>query len=122
MSPLLLVVIGAAVGALGRFGAETLMQRDGEGFPWGTFAVNVVGSLILGLTLAAEREQLVSSNVLLLVGTGFCGALTTFSGFAYRIEAEVRRRQWRLAAAYALGSLVVGIGAAAVGYGLIINR
>ena len=122
MSPILLVAIGAAVGALGRFGAETLMQRDGEGFPWGTFAVNVVGSLILGVTLAAEREQLVSTNVLLLMGTGFCGALTTFSGFAYRIEAELRRRQWRLAAAYAAGSLVVGIGAAALGYGMIVNR
>lgn len=122
MSPLLLVAGGAMVGALGRYAAETLMQRDGEGFPWGTFAVNVVGSFILGLTLAAEREQLVSSNFLLVVGTGFCGALTTFSGFAYRIEAELRRRQWRLAAAYAMGSVAVGLAAAAVGYGLIIRR
>jgi CrcB protein len=122
MSALLLVAVGAVVGALGRFAAETLMQRDGEGFPWGTFAVNVVGSLILGITLAAQREQMVSANVLLLVGTGFCGALTTFSGFAYRIEAELRRRQWWLAASYALGSLAVGIGAAALGYGLIVNR
>jgi CrcB protein len=122
VSAVLLVAVGAAVGALGRFAAESLMQRDGERFPWGTFAVNVVGSFILGVTLAAEREQLVSTSVLVLVGTGFCGALTTFSGFAYRIEAELRRRQWRLAATYALGSLAVGIGAAAVGYGLIVNR
>lgn len=122
MSPLLLVAGGAMVGALGRYAAETLMQRDGEGFPWGTFAVNVVGSFILGLTLAAEREQLVSPNLLLVVGAGFCGALTTFSGFAYRIEAELRRRQWRLAAAYAMGSVAVGLAAAAVGYGLIIRR
>lgn len=122
MTALLLVSVGAVVGALGRLVAERLMQRDGEGFPWGTFAVNVFGSFVLGVAVAAEREQLVSAEILLLVGTGFCGALTTFSGFAYRIEAEIRRQQWALAAAYTVGSLIVGIGAALVGYGLIIQR
>lgn len=119
MTAVLLVAIGAAVGALGRFVTESMVQRDGEGFPWGTFAVNVAGSFVLGAVVAAERMGAVSPEVVLLVGTGLCGAMTTFSGFAYRLESELRRRQWTLAAGYAVASLGVGLGAATLGYLLV---
>ena len=121
MNPLLLVAAGAAVGAIGRYLAESLLQREGAWFPWGTFVANVVGSFVLGAAVAAEREQLITTEALLLVGTGFSGALTTFSGFAARLEGELRTRRYRLAAAYLGGTLVVGLAAAFAGYALLIR-
>jgi CrcB protein len=121
MNPLLLVAAGAAVGAIGRYLAESLLQREGTGFPWGTFMANVVGSFVLGAAVAAEREQLITTEALLLVGTGFSGALTTFSGFAARLDDELRTRRYRLAAAYLGGTLIVGLAAALAGYALLIR-
>jgi CrcB protein len=121
MSTILLVVAGAVVGASGRYLAESLLQREGAGFPWGTYAVNVVGSFVLGAVVAAGREGQVDAAVVLLAGTGFSGALTTFSGFAARLEDEVRAGRYGTAAAYGLGTVVVGIAAAAVGYAMVIR-
>jgi CrcB protein len=114
----LLVSAGAVVGAIGRVSAEALLQRDGEGFPWGTFAVNVMGAFVLGAIAGAVRSGAASDELLVLVGAGFTGAVTTFSGFAYRVEQELRARRWGLATAYVVGTLVVGIGAAAAGFAL----
>jgi CrcB protein len=120
MTPWLLVALGAAVGAVGRALAESVQRRDGGGFPYGTFGVNVMGSFVLGLVVAAERQQIVGPEVVLLVGTGFSGALTTFSGFAARIETDLAHRRRRLAIGYAATSLVVGLAAAVAGYTLVI--
>lgn len=87
--PLLMLVtvgLGGAAGAALRYVIETwAVARLGQSWPWGTLAVNVLGSLILGLAmggvLAAELPRWVS----LLVATGFCGALTTFSSFALQV-------------------------------------
>jgi CrcB protein len=121
MNAILLVASGAAIGAIGRFLAELLLQREGAGFPWGTFGANAVGSFVLGAAAAAAREGSITPELLLLIGTGFSGALTTFSGFAGRLEGELRTHRYRLAAAYLAATLVVGLGAAVMGYGLVIR-
>jgi CrcB protein len=81
---LLLVVLGAAVGAPLRYLTDLFVQsRHDSVFPWGTLTVNAVGSLVLGVTAGALAGSPGNSWVLPLVGTGLCGALTTFSTFSF---------------------------------------
>ncbi|TAK68465.1 MAG: fluoride efflux transporter CrcB [Actinomycetota bacterium] len=101
MSELLLVVLGAAVGAPLRYLVEHAAARRGGAFPAGTLLVNVAGSFVLGLVLAA------SPSVRLLVGTGFCGALTTYSGFALATERLLSLRATALAVANVVANVVV---------------
>lgn len=105
----LLVALGAAVGAPLRFVAGH--HLDGR-WPRGTLLVNVVGSFLLGLLAALALHGSVSTSALALVGTGFCGALTTWSSLAVRsVELGPRR-----GTAYALGTVTLALGAAALGY------
>jgi fluoride exporter len=114
----LLVGVGAAVGAPLRYVADTAAKkRFGSAFPWGTFGVNVGGSLVLGAVTAGAG--VFGPAVAALVGTGFCGALTTYSTFAYEIVSLAERGDRRTALAYALTSVVVGVLAAAAGFALV---
>ena len=110
----LLVVLGAAVGAPLRYATDRLVQsRHDTGFPWGTFTVNVTGSFVLGLVLAATT----SPEVLALVGTGFCGALTTYSTFGHE-TLQLGAGHKLLAALNVMGSVLAGLGAAGLGVAL----
>lgn len=110
MTPLL-VVLGAAVGAPARYLTDRLVQsRHTTGFPWGTFTVNVAGSFVLGMVAAAA-----SPAVATLVGTGFCGALTTYSTFGWEIVGLARDGRRLLAVLNAVGSVMAGLGAAGLG-------
>ncbi len=77
---LLLVVAGAAVGAPLRYLTDRAMQgRYGSRLPWGTFTVNVAGSLVMGVLAGGATVGAVSDSAIALIGTGLCGALTTYS-------------------------------------------
>ncbi|MFB7634700.1 fluoride efflux transporter CrcB [Streptomyces sp. NPDC056149] len=110
----LLVVAGAMVGAPLRFLTDRFVQsRHDSVFPWGTLAVNVGGSLVLGVLTGAAGPDLQ-----LLFGTGLCGALTTYSTFSYetlRLAADGARRY---AALNVVLSLVAGLAAAGAGLAL----
>ena len=81
---LLIVFAGAAVGAPLRYLTDLLVQsRHDSVFPWGTLTVNAAGSLVLGVTAGVLSADPGPAWVLALVGTGLCGALTTFSTFAF---------------------------------------
>ncbi|KIZ14143.1 fluoride efflux transporter CrcB [Streptomyces natalensis] len=112
----LLVVAGAAVGAPLRYLTDRLVQsRHDSVFPWGTFTVNTVGSWILGLLTGAVTLGAASSNLQLLLGTGLCGALTTYSTFSYetlRLAVDGARLY---AVANAVASVAAGLGAAFAG-------
>ena len=113
---LLLVIAGAAVGAPLRYLSDRAIQSHHDSvFPWGTFAVNVIGSLILGLVTGAVSAGGASPQVQLALGTGFCGALTTYSTFSYETLRLLEGDARFLAAANVGASIVAGLGAAFLG-------
>lgn len=110
-----LVVVGGAVGAPLRYLTDRTVQTWHQTlFPWGTFAVNVAGSLVLGVLAGAA----VSSAAYALVGTGLCGALTTYSTFSYETLRLAERGKALLAGTYVTVSLLVGLGAVWAGWEL----
>ncbi|MFY1635394.1 fluoride efflux transporter FluC [Solwaraspora sp. WMMB335] len=118
MTALLLVMLGGAVGAVLRYLADRIAVGLGRPGSWGTFLVNLTGSLLLGLVAGAGLAA--GGWIARLLGTGFCGALTTYSTFAYEVVqrgAGARRDRW-LAAGYAAGTLLLGLAMAAGGYRL----
>ncbi|MFJ8435127.1 fluoride efflux transporter CrcB [Kitasatospora sp. NPDC094019] len=115
----LLVVLGATVGAPLRYLTDRAVQsRHDSVFPWGTFTVNVVGCLVLGLVTGAVAAGAASSHVQLLLGTGLCGALTTYSTFSYETLRLVEGGAGRYALVNVLGSVVAGLAAVCAGAGL----
>ncbi|GLW25482.1 fluoride efflux transporter CrcB [Microbispora triticiradicis] len=116
---LLLVFLGGIVGAPARYLADRLAQRLHDSvFPWGTLAVNVSGSLVLGLLLGARDDLGLPAAMVTLLGTGFCGAFTTFSTFGFETVRLLEEGAVLEAGLNALGSLVLGVLAAAAGIGL----
>jgi len=116
----LLVVAGAALGAPLRYLTDLFVQSLHDSLmPWGTFTVNVVGSFVLGVVGGLAADGGVSPAVVALVGTGFCGALTTFSTFGYETVELVRLRAWLLAGANVAGSVAAGLAAVFAGYALV---
>ncbi|MEU9088728.1 fluoride efflux transporter CrcB [Streptomyces sp. NPDC048428] len=112
----LLVIVGAAVGAPLRYLTDRAVQaRHDTVFPWGTFTVNVSGCLVLGLLTGATAAGAASSHVQLLLGTGLCGALTTYSTFSYETLRLAGGGARFYAAANAVASVVAGLGAAFAG-------
>jgi CrcB protein len=103
----LLVALGAAVGAAARFVLGRLL--DGR-WPWGTLAVNLAGSTVLGALVGAGA----SASTMALLGTGFCGGLTTYSSFAVQSVDAGRAR----GTAYVALTIGGCLGAAALGYAL----
>jgi fluoride exporter len=112
----LLVVAGALVGAPLRLLADRIaVARRGRATGLGTLTVNVAGSAVLGLVLGSAAAP---SWVVALVGTGFCGTLTTFSTFGFDIVRLLEEKVPARALAYLAATLVLGVGAAAAGYAL----
>lgn len=113
---LLLVITGAAIGAPLRYLSDRAIQaRHDTVFPWGTFVVNVVGSLVLGLITGAVTAGVASPQLQLALGTGLCGALTTYSTFSYETLRLVEGNARLFAAANVVASIVAGLGAAFLG-------
>jgi fluoride exporter len=109
---IIVIIIGAAIGAPARYLLDRAVQARHESlFPWGTLAVNVIGSFILGFLAAANTSGIVTH----LVGTGFCGALTTYSTFGYETIRLAQEGVRKLAVLNALASIAAGLGAAYLG-------
>jgi CrcB protein len=116
---LLYLAAGGLIGTLARYGMGVWVPTwAGTAFPWGTFLVNALGSLVLGFAMRASEALTVSPEVRGFVTVGFCGAFTTFSTLSYETVALLQDGQWGRAAAYALGSVVVGLAAVVAGMGM----
>lgn len=114
-----LVLLGGALGAPVRYVVDLMVQsRHDSVLPWGTFVVNAAGSLVLGATAGGVAAAAGPDWVLTLAGTGFCGALTTFSTFSFETVRLAEERALRAAAVNVAGSVVVGAAACAAGWSL----
>ena len=113
------VALGGATGAAARFAvAQWTGARWGWTFPWGTFAVNLTGSLAIGLVMTLLVARGADPMYRLLLVTGFLGGYTTFSAFSFETLSLLEARRWDAAALYVIGSVVLSLLAAALGLGL----
>jgi fluoride exporter len=110
-----LIFLGAMVGAPLRYLTDRAVQtRHDSLFPWGTLTVNLVGCLILGSIAGAGLA--VPASLMALLGTGFCGALTTYSTFSFETLRLIEQKTYFYAAANVVVSVIAGLGAALLGY------
>lgn len=113
---LLLVVLGAAVGAPLRYVVDRAVQlRHGSDFPWGTCTVNLVACLVLGLLSGAMVRGGTGTDVEALLGTGLCGTLSTYSTFSFETLRLAETGNRTLAFLNVAVSVGAGFGAAIVG-------
>jgi fluoride exporter len=107
------------VGAPLRYLTDRVVQlKHDTVFPWGTLVVNVTGCLVLGLVTGAAAAGHASPQVQLLLGTGLCGALTTYSTFSYETLRLTETGAGFYAAANVVASVTAGLGAAFAGVSL----
>tara|TARA_B100000427_G_scaffold261432_1_gene225971 strand:- start:159 stop:536 length:378 start_codon:yes stop_codon:yes gene_type:complete len=111
MKLLFAVAMGGAVGAMGRFLVMNAVgSAMGHGFPWGTFAVNLIGSFILGALIEVSAlHWSPSPEVRAFLVVGMLGAFTTFSTFSLDSYTLIERGQFGPVAAYIAGSVVMGV-------------
>ena len=111
---------GGVIGALARAGVAEAVPHDGGQWPWGTFAVNIAGAILLGYFVTGLQERLpLSAYRRPLLGTGFCGALTTFSTMQVELLGMLDDGRTGLAAGYAAASIAVGFLAVLVATNLV---
>ena len=101
------VGVGGAIGALGRVGLEQAWPTATGGWPWATLAVNIIGAFLLGGLMSGLRHGPISIPTYRLLGTGFCGALTTFSTMQLELLQMLDRARYALALGY-LGTSIIG--------------
>jgi fluoride exporter len=113
------LVAAGAVGAPVRYLVdEVITRRRGGAFPWGTVVINVAGSFLFGLITGLGLEHAFPKVPRVVLGTGFCGAYTTFSTFAFETVRLLEEGAWSEALRNAIGTLLGGSFAAAVGLSL----
>jgi fluoride exporter len=112
----LYLAIGGVAGTLARHGlGGWVYSVAGTYFPWGTLAVNLLGSLLLGFLSRATQVASLSPDLRSLLTVGFCGAFTTFSTFSYETVVLLQEGAVARAAFYAFGSVLLGLLALWVG-------
>ncbi len=113
-----LVLIGGTAGTLGRHGIAEWWAGSSAGWPWPTFVVNIVGSLLLGMVVARIARP--DDSRRLFVGTGLLGGFTTYSAFA--VETDRLFRDDRLALALLYPTVTVALGVVAAITGMLLGR
>jgi len=116
MKSFLLVFFGGGLGSSLRYLVSIAMNQYSKVLPFGTFTVNILGCLLIGLILGyAQKDNTLTSNQTLLLVTGFCGGFTTFSAFANENFELIKNGEIFNFSVYSISSIVIGIVAVFVG-------
>ena len=108
------VAIGGALGSVGRFWLNSLVTaRAGDGFPWGTLIINVLGSLAIGIFATLPATQDTTRKFLM---AGLCGGFTTFSAFSLQTLELTQRGEWLRAGGNIFGSVALCLVAVWLGW------
>ncbi len=124
MKQALLVGLGGAFGSIARYllGSFILQKVPNLRFPLGTFAINILGCLLIGILAGfAEKRGSFSPDLRLFLFTGICGGFTTFSAFAYEGVFLMRRSETPTALLYAAASIILGFFAVWIGFKIIVR-
>jgi CrcB protein len=114
---ILFIGLGGGIGSICRYVmALAIGKWIDASFPWGTFVINLLGSLLIGLFLGMFDKSIFNDTSKLLLITGFCGGFTTFSAFSSENVHLLLAGQWLTALAYSALSVVLGIAAVWLGY------
>ena len=111
------VFVGGCLGGWARYAITTTWPANARRFPWATFCINVGGAIVLGLVLATA-SVFSSRFVRPVLGTGFCGALTTFSAVVVTTDQLFAHHHQGIAVVYLTASALAGLAAAAAGLAL----
>ena len=121
MRQLFFVFIGGGLGSVLRYIIGRYLNDSESGFPLGTFTVNILGSLLIGIIIGlAAKNNMLSQNQTLLLATGFCGGFTTFSTFAYENHVLFKNGDFTSFFLYSFGSFILAF--VAVFVGLYLSR
>lgn len=113
---LLLVFLGGGLGSALRFLISKFLNHPQLSIPYGTFTVNILGSLFLGIVLGwAMKNNALNSDLHIILAVGFCGGFTTFSTFAFENQALLKSGDYLHFTIYTLGSIILGLLAIALG-------
>jgi CrcB protein len=117
MKHLLLIFLGGGVGSALRYLISGYLNSSESQYYLGTFAVNIIGCLLLGFLVGLSlKENFLSYEVSLLFGVGFCGGLTTFSTFGVEMFSLLREENFAMFFKYTAGSLIIGLLSVALGF------
>ncbi len=118
MKSFLLVFLGGGIGSSCRFLISNIINNSFKSFHYlGTFSVNVIGCIIVGIVIGfLQKENNFNQNYLLLFSSGFCGGFTTFSAFANENLDLIKNGNFSVFFLYVVSSVVFGIAAAFLGY------
>ena len=123
MKSFLLVFFGGGFGSGLRYLVASAMNQYSRILPFGTFTVNMLGCLLIGIILGyAQKENTLTSNQTLLLATGFCGGFTTFSAFANENLELIKNGELFNFSVYTIGSVLIGILAVFIGCYIISNK
>jgi fluoride exporter len=117
LQTVLWISLGAILGAnLRYFVAQQVAKLTSPGFPWGTLAINISGSFVLGFFLVWTTERVISDpRWRLMIAVGFCGGYTTFSSYAYETFVLAEQRQWLPVVFNVAGSNLLSLGGVVLG-------
>jgi CrcB protein len=110
------VGLGGAIGSIARYHVGLFAMRRWPGFPWGTLAVNLVGSLLLAIVMQLVMRGRLDESARIALGVGVLGGFTTYSSFNHETLALAQEGAWGRAAAYAALTFVGCLAAGALGW------